>query len=293
MTTTAQQPAARPDVHKPAFAVRPAVVALARIEGRRLIGHPVFLAGAALSVLFTLTFAAATDIGGDYFALLGGTLLPLALATLVVCNLAALRYRRGATTELYGALAAPAHVRTLAHLLALAWPAGVAAALVAGAFAWFGAWEGLDVTREGRIATPGAVDLAQGPLAVAALGALGVALARWIPHPAVGILAAVVLFFPQMMYTTWNLQDAFGWFLPLVNPAQTGADSSWPCAADQQWPCILETFAALHWHVVYLAALVVLLGAVALLRERRRRRDLLLAATSLAVVVVAGILQIP
>lgn len=277
------------------FTLRAAVLALARIEGPRLIGHPIVVAGIGLSVAFTLSLASASDVGGDYFALLGPTLLPLGLATLVVSNLAALRCRRGGTGELYGAIAAPAHARTLAHLLALAWPTAVAALLVALAFAWFGAADGLDVTREGRIATPAAVDLAQGPLAVAALGALGIALARWIPHPPVAMVGAVGLFFPQMMFTTWNLQDPAGWFLPLVNPAQSSRspDSSWPCATDQQWPCILDGFAALHWHLVYLAALTLLLAALALLRDGRRRWDLLVTATGLAVVVLAGALQLP
>lgn len=291
MTTTAVKPAQRPRAGAAPFTVWPAAFALARVEGPRLTGHPIFLAGIGLTVLYTVF--AAGDVGGDYFALLGATLVPLALATLVVSNLAALRDRRGGTTELYHAIAAPAQARTLGHLLALAWPTAVAVALVAGASAWFGAWDGLEVTREGRIATPGAADLAQGPLAVAVLGALGIALARWLAHPPAAMLAAVALFFLQMVFTTWNPQERAGWFLPLVNPAQIRGDSSWPCAADQSWPCILEGFAALHWHVVYLAGLLVLLGAVALLRDGRRRCDLRVAATSLAVVVVAGALQLP
>lgn len=294
MTTTLARTADPPRIDASAFGW-PVVFALARLEGRRLVGHPIFLAGIALSVVFTLSLASAASVGGDYFALLGATLVPLGIATLIVAHLAASRSRRSGTAELYAALAVPARARTLAHLLALVWPAAVAAAFVALAFAWFGAWDGLDVTREGRVATPAAVDLAQGPLAVGALGALGIALARWIPHPPVAILAAVGFFFPQMMFTSWNLQDRVGWFLPFVNPAQSSRapDSSWPCSADQQWPCILEGFAPLHWHLVYVAALAVLLGAVALLRDGRRRCDLLLAGTSLAVVVVAGALQLP
>ncbi|MBW3652256.1 MAG: hypothetical protein KY433_01430 [Actinobacteria bacterium] len=295
MTTTVAPTAQRPRAGAAPFAFRAAVFALARIEGRRLIGHPIFVAGIVLSVAFTLSLASAANVGGDYFALLGPTLLPLGLATLVVSNLAALRWRRGGTAELYRALAAPPHARTLAHLLALAWPTAVAAVLVAAAFAWFGAWDGLDVTREGAVATPAAVDLAQGPLAVAALGALGIALARWIPYPPAAMLAAVAFFFPQMMFTSWNLQGAAGWFLPFVNPAQSSRapDSSWPCSADQQWPCILDRFAPLHWHLVYVAGLVVLLAAVALLRDGRRRCDLLLAATGFTLVAVAGALQLP
>jgi hypothetical protein len=296
MTLVDSRPATRP--HPPraaAFALGRSALALARIEGMRLVRHPVFLAGAALSIAFSLTFADATDIGGDYFVLMGPTLLPLGLATLVVTNLAALRSRRGGTGELYGSIPAPARVRTLAHLLALAWPVAVAAALLVAAFAWFGAWDGLDVTRAGRRATPGPVELAQGPLAVAALGALGVALARWVPHPPAGAVAAVGLLVFQMPFVMWNLQDAPGWFLPLVNPAQSSQapDSSWPCASDQRWPCLLKGFAPLGWHLAYLAGLGLLLAGLALLRDRRRRADSLLAAAGLTVAVTAGALQVP
>ncbi|MCA1698802.1 MAG: hypothetical protein LC790_07860, partial [Actinobacteria bacterium] len=97
MTTTVAPTARRLPREATPCAVRAAALALARIEGPRLIRHPVFLAGIALSVAFSLSFAAASDVGGDYFALLGATLLPLAIATLIVSNLAALRSRRSAT----------------------------------------------------------------------------------------------------------------------------------------------------------------------------------------------------
>jgi len=294
MTAVHSTPA---DVAHPAatpFMLRHAVLALARTEGARLVWHPVMLAGAALSVAFSLAFADATDIGGDYFALIGPTLLPLGLATLVAANLAALRSRRGGTGELYAAAPAPEHARTLAQLLALVWPAAAAVALVAVGFAWFGAWDGLDITPAGRTVTPG-VEVVQGPLAVATFGALGVALARWVPHPGAGAVAAVALLVFQMPFMTWNLQGAGGWLLPLVNPHRlaAGVDSSWPCATGQAWPCIFGELAPLGWHLAYLAALAVLLGAAALLRDGRRRTDGVICTGAAAVVLVAGTLQMP
>lgn len=274
--------------------LRDAVLALARIEGARLARHPVVLAGAALSVAFALSFTDAVSIGGDYFMLIGPPLLPLALATLIAANLAALRSRRAGTGELYGAAPAPARTRTLAQLLALAWPAGLAVALVAVGFAGFGAWDGLQITPDGRLATPGPVELAQGPLAVAVLGALGVALARWVPHPAAGAVAGVGLLVFQMPFMMWNLQPAAGWLLPIVNPAQSiRPDSSWPCSTGQSWPCLFDGFAPLGWHLAYLVGVAVLLGVVALLRDGRRRADAPLAAAAVAAVLVAGILQLP
>lgn len=276
------------------FALRPAVLALARIEGRHIVRHPLFLAGIAASAALSVSFAEAVEFGGAYLVLLGPTLLPVAMATLVVCNLAALRWRRGDTGELYGSVPAPPHARTLAHLLALAWPAAAVAALVAAGFVGYGAWDGLPITPAGDTATPRATDLAQGPVAVAAFGALGIALARWIPYPPVAIVGAAFLFPPQMMLTMWNLQDGGGWLLPFVNPARTARmDASWPCAADQQWPCVLDSLAPLHWHLAYLGALIMLFAALALLRDGRRRADLLLGASGLIVAVAAGLLQLP
>lgn len=280
------------------FALRSAVLSLARLEAARLVRHPVLLAGAALSVLFSITFADAIDIGGAYFALIGPTLLPLGLATLVVANLAALRSRRAATGELYRSAPAPARTRTLAHLLALAGPAGVAAVLIAAGFLYFGAWDGLVVSPDGRSATPGAVELAVGPVGVAVLGALGIVLARWIPHPAAGAVAAVGLLPFQMIFLTWNIQGAHVWLLPLVNPAQRTSgvpDSSWPCETDQSWPCLNEyvVTGSVAWHLVYLAGLIAALGALALLRDGRSRPDRMLGAAGLAVILVAGLLQIP
>lgn len=162
-------------------------------------------------------------------------LLPLGLATLLAANLAVLRDRSSRTGEMYAAAPAPRSARTSAHLLALAAPAALAALTVAAAAVAFEAWNGLQVTSDGGTAVPGPAELLQAPLAVALMGTLGIALARWVPHPAAAVVAAVGLFFVQMPAVIWNLKGVHVWFMPLVNPAQTPPDASWPCAPDQQW----------------------------------------------------------
>lgn len=275
--------------------VAAAVRELAWIEGIRLVRHPIFLAGAALSVVFALTYAPQADVGGRYFVLMGPAALPLALAALVVSNLAALRSRRGDTGELYRSLAAPAHVRTVAHLLAAGCGALACAALVGAGFAAYGAWEGLVVTPLGDRAVPSLFELAQGPVAVLALGALGVALARWLPFLPVAGVAAVALLVVEIPFALWNLQSGYVWLAPLVNTARVGADSSWPCAPDQAWPCFLDRFAtdSAAWHLVYLAGLALALAAAALLKHGLHRRTLLVGAAAGVLVVAGAVLQLP
>ncbi len=64
------------------------------------------------------------DIGISY------TLLPLAAATLLTANWAALRNRRHGTEELYESLPTPTVQRTAAHLLSVIAPIGLALGIV-------------------------------------------------------------------------------------------------------------------------------------------------------------------
>lgn len=272
------------------------MLALARVEGRRLLRHPIVLAGAALGAIFAVTFADAADIGGDYFLLVGPALLPLAVATLIAVNLAALRSRRSDTGDLYTSLAARAEVRTMAHLVSIAWPVALAAALVAAGFVYLGAAGGLVVDPEGRRAVPSLYELAQGPAAVAALGVLGLALARWVPYLPVAPVLSVGLLALELPLTTWNIQDAKAWFAPVVNPAVSAEGSSWPCSSDQGWPCVLERFASgsVGWHLLYLAGAAAVLAALAWLRHASRpQAALAVAAAGAATAAASAVLQLP
>ena len=279
----------------PAQSLAPTVWQLARVEGMRMLRHPVVLVGLGLSVAFTL-LNEWDSVGGDYFAVTGPGLLPL-LVSLVAANLAALRSRRSDTDELYASLPSPARARTLAQLASLAWLAAGTAVFVGVFFVAFGGLDGFVVTYGGDTAVPSVGELAQGPLAIATVAALGIALARWIPFLPVAPVAAAGLTVVSLPATTWNLQGAWVWFLPLVNAAETSPDTSFPCARSGEatvWcgePAFLASSAV--WHVVYLAGLGVAFAAAALLRDDRRPSNVALAAAGVAAAVVAGALQIP
>lgn len=279
----------------PSQPLAPTVWQLARIEGVRMLRHPVVLVGLALSAAFTIALGR-YNVGGDYFAVSGPGLLPL-LVSLVAANLAALRSRRSDTDELYASLPSPARARTLAQLAALAWLGAAAAVFVGVFFVAFGGLDGFVVTYGGETAVPSVGELAQGPLAIATVAALGIVLARWIPFlPAAPVAAAGLVVF-SLPATIWNLQGAGVWLLPLVNAADTPPDSYFPCArlgGATEWcgePTFLTSSAA--WHIVYLAGLGVAFAAAALLRDDRRPWTVALTGVGIAAAVVAGVLQIP
>ncbi len=273
----------------------PTVWQLARVEGRRLLRHPVVLVAFVLCAVWMIALAKGL-VGGDYFAVAGPGLLPV-LAALVAANLAALRSRRSDTEELYESLPSPERTRTLAHLLSLGWLFGGSAVFVAAAFVGLGGLDGFVIDFKGTTAVPSVAELAQGPFAVATVAAVGIALARWIPFlPAAPVLAAGLVVF-QMPATTWNLQNAWTWLLPLVNAAETPPGTSFPCDRPKEgvgWcgEAVFQTTAA-GWHLAYLAGLGIAFGTVALLRHDRSPRTIALGATGLAVAAVAGVVQIP
>jgi hypothetical protein len=268
--------------------------ALARIEGIRLVRHPIVLAGLALAILLAYRFPLGNEIGGKYFLLMGMGVLPLGFAAFVVANLAALRTERSETGELFTSLSAPASVRTLAHLVSLVYAVVFCAAVVAAGYVAFGAWDGIVVDSAGKTAEPSPYELANGPAAAAALGALGVALARWLPYLPVAPLAAVAVFVVQVT-VMWGSERDYAWFVPFVNTARSDVPgASWPCSPDQGWPCGVDEFATTSagWHVVYLAGIALILGAAALWKEDRRPRIAAAAALGGVLVVAGGTLQL-
>lgn len=272
----------------------PTVRQLARVEGARLLRHPVVLVALALSIAYTIAWSQL--LGGDYFAVSGSGLLPL-LAALVATNLAALRSRRSDTDELYDSLPAPARTRTLAHLLSLGWLFAGCALYVAAFTVALGGLDGFAIRYDGATLTPSIAELAQGPAAVTAVAAIGIALARWIPFlPTGSVLAAGLVLF-QMPATSWNLQSAWTWFLPIVNAAETPPHTSFPCdnSGDGVSWCGEPVFqvTAVGWHLAYLAGIAVVAGALALMRHDRRPVTLAGLVVGLLLVAVAGVSQIP
>ena len=167
--------------------LRTTVLSLARIEGRRLLRHPLILVAAgllvAVDVLAILSLDEADTDGYAWSLIVPFT--PLAAAVVVAVNLAALRGVRDDADELYASLPAPARARTAAHLVSLAWAVAATALLVALAVTVF-------MSKGGS--PPSVAEVVFAPATVAFCGALGLALARWLPHPAAATLGVVVMF---------------------------------------------------------------------------------------------------
>src|SRR5438874_1252464 len=162
---------------------RPAVVgALTRVELRKLVTSAAFLAGLVLvfAFAFLVTGGAIFRSGSEEppghrgVVLLFGTGFGLIAATLLGANASALRVHRDRVKELFGSLPSPPEATTAAILLAVvAGPVFLAVAVAVVAFPVFR----LDPDIRPYINT---ALVAQYPLTVLALGAFGVALARWI-----------------------------------------------------------------------------------------------------------------
>jgi hypothetical protein len=122
-----------------------------------------------------------------------------------------------------------------------------------------------------------------------------VALARWLPYLPVAPVVGVGVLAAEVPFALWNLQRDYVWFAPVVNPARTGSDATWPCFEEQTWACFLDGFATTEvgWHLAYLGGLALVAAALALLRDERRPRYAVVAAAALAVTVGAGIAQLP
>lgn len=159
---------------------------LTRIEGRRLVRHPLFVLGYLVSAIILLAYAGGPP-SYEYWNLMGAALLFGGLATWMplVTFLAAQREQRDHATDLYRATALPARTRTAAALASLLYAATATTALFA--VAWL-TQIGLDgtITIDRRPVRPGILELAQPPLVVIAFGALGIALGRWLPARGAG-----------------------------------------------------------------------------------------------------------
>lgn len=224
--------------------------ALARVEGKKLLRSPLFLAGAAFVALGSAIFvrASLTDPAAtwddDGWTVAAATIF-LAILTMVATNLAALRDRREDTEEQHASLPVAPSTRTVGLLVATAWPATVAAAMVLLVTAY--------AATRGPVTTLDNVHVASGLVAVLTLGALGLALAAWLPSPFVAPVVA--------------------WGLLLITP---GEDS-------RAWH-VLTPFAGMRdvelalWHIGYLLALAMLLGVAAVARTSRTRWLLLTGA---------------
>lgn len=252
------------------------VAALARIEGRRLLTHPIFLVAAALTLLF---FRDEGDGATLQQFLDGFGFLPLASATLIVAGLAALRSTRDRTDELYASLPRRRTSRAAGQLLALLWTLPVSVALMGAAVLDNRSASGVTGVPD----VPGVVQLAQGPLMVLAFGALGILLARLAPSIVAGPLAVVALIATQL--PGFPAGGSAGWLLPTTTNLvrgvpSTGCDPAPGSGAD----CLALAYPVdlLAWHEAYVVWFVLVVAAGALIAPRK------LAIAGLAALALAG-----
>jgi len=227
----------------PASSISGVVVSLARVEGRRSLVHPFFLAGLGFALIGSGLFIRASltrsqVTWGDQGWTVSVGFAVLAILTMMGANHAALRDRRERTEEQHSMLPAGAPARTVGLLTAMLWPAVVTAMLLAGV-AGFAAARGI------LIGGVEAVHLLERVVDVLTFGALGIAIAAWLPSPFVVPLVgwAMFLFTPSERPASWHA------IAPFVN---------------------LRSSELAMWHVAYLIGLTAIFASVALARSSAR-----------------------
>ncbi len=247
-----------------------------------MVRHPIVWVGALLSLaLFgLLTWQSAPVLHRDDVTV-AGALLPFAAGTLIVANLAASREARNGTDEVYDTAPASRSLRTLSQLLALAFPVG-ASLIVAGVMFSY-------MFLDAPVGTPRFAELAAGPVSVALLGGVGVAVGKWKPHPALGPMAVVVVAGLEILL----IQPVIG--LEGTN-AEVAQRTPWfavwvPLSLTNQVPSEIVIRPA-GWHLLYLVGVAMVVAAVGLARDGHRARLVPLVAAGAAGVVLGSIGQL-
>jgi hypothetical protein len=249
---------------------------LARVETRRLLTHPAFIAGAVLSPL--LLFAATNrDAGNDWVQLSTGVALglaPLGWFTIAAAQLLTTRPERTGADGLFASLPAPQPTRTAALLGTMTGAVGVAVGFAAVTVAL--------LSTQDRV-FPGVPDLAEitaGVLLGAGAVTVGVAIGRFLPHPLFsvgGVIAVIVIqarFFDPTTWP-WNRGEAS----PVRFFGFLGTDTSAPPALE---------YRPAEWHLVYLVGFIGVMAVVALARNGVPRQLGVALAIAVAVVLAGG-----
>ncbi|WP_428934902.1 ABC transporter permease [Streptomyces sp. ACT015] len=256
-----------------------AVLALALLEGRRLLLSPPVLAALAAFTAWTVWRTPGIEDGHPALqdvdrATQGGPLL-VALAVMLSVNHAVLRSKYRDTERHFSVLALGPGARTAAHALSLL---PVALVTAVGVLAHFGYAALLpDAVGHGSPA-----ELAVGPLTVLLFGAFGVLLARVVRSVAAAPIALVLLFllFVAGALPVGDDERGTRWLLPIVSePGPVIFPSD-----------LLGRPAA--WHALYLAGLTLVLGTLAVVRAGARGPLALGGlAVAVALAVTGGVLQ--
>lgn len=280
MTATTETPVAAPGptpVPDGRRVVR-AVLALARVEARRLLLHPLVLAASAAYLALVLwpssepedAYPVLQDV--DRETQLGQWLL--GLAVLVAVNMTVLRSHRRGTDTSFGVLVLPPWWRTVAHVLSVLPTVLVGALIVAGQFT-------AAALKPGAVGHGSVSELATGPLLILLPGTVGVLLGRIARSAFVAPLAVVAYLAVTMVFVADS--DNAAWargMAPLLFD-----EGPRPMPSD-----LLGRPAA--WHALYLLALAVLVAAGAVLWSGGRTRAVrITAVAAFGAVVTTVVLQ--
>lgn len=253
----------------------PVPVALALLEGRRIVLHPIALVGLLLTVVTVLVVGDngprdAFDVPSVAPTFYYGVFVYFA------AHLVATRDRRAHTRELLTATPAPGTDRVAGLCLAALLPAAICAALVFGVHA-------MHAARDLYVVAPGVWHLAQAPLTVLGGALLGIMVSRWTRVPGAALLVMIAMVAANVWVSNSGAQLA-----PL------GTQMSWAVYTDdgREWAGLYP--GSPGWHAAYLAALCAMAATGAFLRDAVRTwRVLAIGAAFSALAVSAGVLQLP
>lgn len=257
---------------------RRAVLALARVEARRLLLHPLVLA--ALVAYLTLVLWPGGEPEDAYPVLqdidretqLGQ--LMLGLAAMIAANLAVLRSHRRGTDGSFGVLVVLPWQRTCAHALSVLPTVLVGSLVVAGQFT-------AQVLKPGAVGHGSVFELATGPLLVLLPAILGVLLGRVVRSAFAAPLAVVAFLAISMVFVADSQSPAW---LRGMAPVLFD-EGARPLPSD-----LLGRPAG--WHALYLLALSVLAAAgAALVSGGRTRAVRVTAVAAFGAVVTAVVFQ--
>ena len=243
------------------------VWALGWIEARRMLLHPSFLVGMGFGLL---VLRGAIGAGGPSSSVIEntrwlflGAFVGLVVGTVLSANVAAVRPRRSGVRELFGSTPAPGETITAAAFAGLL----LGPVLIATVLTALGWW----VLRGDPDIRPYLdVFLAvQIPVAIAALGSIGIAVGRWIPSLLGGPLVIVAHVFTPLL-----------WAVPWILPSQELESGSLGGSG-------------VTWHLIYLGAAITTWVAIAFARDRRTFLRAAIAASALVLGIVAAFQQVP
>jgi hypothetical protein len=262
-------------VAMPRFAVLPALV---RQESRRLVLHPAFVVGLALTIAAALFTTLRAEQNRDVIgSLTSGPTFFTGLLALFAANLLTTRDRRAGSTEVLTPVPGREHDRTLALILASLLPAALTLVVVSIFHAWY-----LSRGFYGNTPAPGM--LLQAPVTVWGGCLLGIMVGRWASVRAAPVLFVVVL----MAFNLWTegadpQRRLFGLMTSWLEWSTRSPNRDTPFIAGSP-----------SWHLVYLLALCCLAAVAALLRTAPRRSGLVaLAVVFAAAAALAGLAQVP